>query len=63
MKVSWSLLTTVYWSRDEGGIGGSKFLLKFALECSHAYYVPSLLRGRLHLVRDTPAEKEFNISV
>ena len=40
-----SLLTIVYWSKDEGGIGCSKFLLESALECPYAYYVPPLLKG------------------
>ena len=59
--ISWSLLATVHLSRDEDGIGWSDLLLKFALECLYAYYAPTLLRSRLHLVRDTAAEKEFDI--
>ena len=27
------------------------------------YYTPLLLRGRLHLVRDISAEKEFDIAI
>ena len=62
--ISWSLPATVYLSRDEDGIGWSKFFLEFALECSYVYYAspPSpILRDRLHLVRDTAAEKQFDI--
>ena len=40
-----------------------KFLLESALEYSYVYYVPPLLRGRLHLVRYTEAEKEFDIAI
>ena len=29
----------------------------------YVYYVPPFLRGRLHLVRDTVAEKEVDIAV
>ena len=43
--ISWSLLVTVYWSRDEDGIGVCAF------ECTYVYYAPPWLRGRLHLVR------------
>ena len=59
--IPWSLLATVYWSRDEDGIRLPKFLLESALECPYVYYNPPLLRGRLHLVRDTGAEKEFDV--
>ena len=55
--ISWSLLATVYWSRDEDGIGLSKFLLESALECPYVYNAPPLLKARLHFVRDTAAEK------
>ena len=58
-----SLLATVYWSRDEDGIGWSKFLLESALELPYVYYAPPLLRDRLHLVRDTAEEKEFDIAI
>ena len=61
--ISSSLLVTVYWSRDRGGIRLSKFLLESALECPYVYDVPSLIRGTLHLVRDTAAEKEFDIAI
>ena len=63
--ISWGLLATVYWSRDEDGIGWSKFLLESALECpfKYVYYAPPLLRGRLHLLWDTAAEKEFDIAI
>ena len=61
--VSWSLPATVYWSRDEDGIGGSKFLLESALDCPYVYYALPLLRDTLHLVRDTAAEKEFDIAI
>ena len=54
---------TVYWSRDEDGIGGSKFLLESALDCPYVYYALPLLRDTLHLVRDTAAEKEFDIAI
>ena len=54
--LSSSLLATVYWSRDEDGIGWSKLLLESALECPYVYSALPLLRDRLHLVRDT-AEK------
>ena len=36
----------------------------FLLEiCPYVYYVPPLIRGRLHLVRDTAAEQEVDIAV
>ena len=36
----------------------------FLLEiCSYVYFVPPLIRGRLHLVRDTDAEKEADIAI
>ena len=57
--ISWSMLSTVYWSRDEGGNGWSKFLLEPALECSYVYYVANLLRGRLYVIKDTATEKEL----
>ena len=56
MYNTWNLLATVYWSRDEGRIQWSKFLLESALECPYVYYAPSLLMGRLHFVTDTAAE-------
>ena len=59
----WSLLATVYWSRDGDEIGWSKLLLDSALECPYVYSACPLLRGRLHLVRDTAAEKEFDIAI
>ena len=31
--------------------------------CSYVYYVPPLIRGRLHLVKDTAAEKEVGIVI
>ena len=42
-----------------------KWMIKaFLLEiCPHIYYVPPLIRGRLHLVRDTAAEKEVDIAI
>ena len=61
--ISWSLLAAVYLSRDEGEIGWLKFLLESALECPYFYHVPPLLRGRLHLVRDTAREKDFDIAM
>ena len=36
----------------------------FLLEtCTYVYYVPSLISGRLHLVRDTAAEKEVDAAI
>ena len=61
--ISWSLLATVYWSRDEDEIGWSKFYLESALERSYDYYTLSLLRSRLYLVRDTAAVKECDIAI
>ena len=46
-----------YWSI------GLLVLLKFAIECLYVYYAPPLLRGRLHFVTDTAAEKEFDIAI
>ena len=60
---SWSLLATVYWSRDEHGIKWLKFLLQSGLECPCVYYAHPLLKSRLHLIRDTAAEKEFDIAM
>ena len=31
--------------------------------CSYVYYVPPLIRGRLHIVKDTAAEKEVDIVI
>ena len=56
--ISWSLPTTVYWSRDEDPIGWWKVLLESTLE--RLLFSP-LLRARLRLVRDTAAEKDFDI--
>ena len=43
------------------GHGWSKFCL---LEIfPYVHYVPPLIRGRLHLVRDTAAEKEADITI
>ena len=61
--MSWSLLATAYWLRDEDGIEWSNFLLEFALEFPYVYYVPPLLSDRLHLARDTAAEEEFDIAI
>ena len=61
--ISGSLLSTVYLSRDEDGIGWSKVLLKSALEWPYVYYAPPIFRGRLLLLRDTAAEKEFGIAI
>ena len=36
------------------------FLLKI---CPYVYYVPPIIKGRLHLVRDTAAEKEFDSAI
>ena len=38
-------------------------MLEPALECLYVYDAPPLLRGRFHLVRDTAAEKEFDIAI
>ena len=35
--------------------------MESALESPLVYYIPPLYRDRLHLVRDTAAEKEFGI--
>ena len=56
--ISWSLSATVYWSRDEDPIGWWKVLLESTLE--RLLFSP-LLRARLRLVRDTAAEKDFDI--
>ena len=63
MHFTWSLLATVYWSRDEDGIWWSKVLLESAFEPPYVYYAPLSLRGRLHFVRDTAGEKEFDIVI
>ena len=52
-----------YWPRGEDGIRWSTFLVESALQCPYIYYVPPLLRSRLHFVRDTAAEKEFDITI
>ena len=57
------MLLVCYWSRDKDEIGWSKFLPESTLECQYIYYAPPFLRGRLHLVRDTAAEKEFDIAI
>ena len=59
-KISWSLLATVYWSREEMEWMIKVFLLEI---CPYVYYVHPLIKGRLHLVRDTAAEKEVDIAV
>ena len=61
--ISWSLLAIVYFTRDEDRIGLWNILLEFSFECPYVYYAPPLLRGSLHLVRDTAAEKEFDIAM
>ena len=60
--ISRHLPATVYWSWDEDGIGWSNFLPESALQCQYVYYAPPLLRGRLDLVKDTAAEKKFDIA-
>ena len=40
-----------------------KVFVGLSLKCPETYYIPPLLRGRIHLVRATAAEKEFNIAV
>ena len=42
-----------------------KFMIKVVLLeiCLYVYYVLPLIRGRLHLVRDTAAEKEVHIAI
>ena len=59
----WSLLATVYWSRDGDEIGWSKLLLDSALECPYVYSAHPLLRGRLHLVRDSCRERVCYCSI
>ena len=44
-----SLLANRFWSRDECGIGWSKFLLESVFQCPYVYYILALLSGRLHL--------------
>ena len=64
--ISLSLLATVCFTRDEDGIGWSKFLLEFALKCwmSIRLLRPSLfIKGSLHLVRDPAAEEELDIAI
>ena len=39
------------------------FLLESALESPNVYQVSPVLRDRLHLVRGTAAEKEFDIAI
>ena len=59
----YNMLAIVYFTRDEDRIGLSKFFVEFAFECPYVYYAPPLLRGSLHLVRDTAAEKESDIAI
>ena len=42
-----------------------KWMIKvFLLEiCPYVYYVPPLIRGRLHVVRNTAAKKEVDIAI
>ena len=61
--ISWSLPTTVYWLRDEGGIGWSTLLQESAIEYPYVCYAPTLKKSRLHFVRDAAAEKEFDIAI
>ena len=61
--ISWSLLATVYWSRDEDGIIWSKFLLESALECLYVHYAPPFWRGRLLNVRETAAERVWYCNI
>ena len=43
----WSLLVIVYWSRDEGDIRWSKFLLESSLEYPSTYYLLlSIFKGQ-----------------
>ena len=65
-RISWSLPHTAYWLSDEDRIGWFdelNFLLETSLEYLYVYCALSLLKGRLHLVRDTAAEKEFDIAI
>ena len=56
-----SLLATVYWWKDENGIGWSKFFLESVLE---RLLRPSFIKGcRFHYVKDTAAEKELDITM
>ena len=61
--ISWILLATIYWSRNENGIWWSKILLKSALEYPCVYYAPPLLRGKLHLGRDTAGERVWYCNI
>ena len=58
-----NLLALSNWSRVEYGIEWWNSLLESALKCPYVYHGPFLLRGRLHLVRGTTAEKEFDIAI
>ena len=58
--ISWRLLATVYWSRDEMEMDNQSFS---AGDCPHVYYVPPLIRSRLYLVKDTATEKEVDIAI
>ena len=42
---------------------GGKEWSKFCKICQYLYYVPPLIRGRLHLVKDKVAEKEVDITI
>ena len=58
--ISWSLLGTVYLSRDKDGIGWWKV---FAGVCPWMSIAAPLLRGKLYLVIDTAEEKEFEVAI
>ena len=55
------LKVIVYWSRNETELDDQSFYWSLPL-CVHTYASP-LLRDRLHLVRDTAAEKEVDIGI
>ena len=61
--ISWSLLATVYLSRDEDGIWWSNFLLESAFKLPYVYYATSLLRGRLHLISHAAAERVWYYNI
>ena len=50
IAISSSLLATVYWSRDEDGIGWSKFFLEFALECPYVYVYLSFIKEQAFIL-------------
>ena len=57
--VSWSLLATVYWLIEGMETDDQSF---FAGDMPIRLLCPSFNKGRLHLVRDTVAEKDVDIT-